>query len=72
MELQSLEFFSEQLVLSLQWAGCNTKLYKSNSFRIGRATVAAAQGMSDDTISRLGRWSSSAVKNYIRLPVVRS
>ena len=68
----SRNFFSEQLVLSLQWAGCNTKLYKSHSFRIGRATVAAAQGMSDDTISRLGRWSSSAVKNYIRLPVVRS
>ena len=32
------------------------------SFRIGHATVAAAQGLSDDTISRLGRWSSSAVK----------
>ena len=63
---------SEQLVLSLQWAGCITKLYKSHSFRIGRATVAAAQGMSDDTITQLDRWSSSAVKNYIRLPVVHS
>lgn len=62
-------FFAYQLNLSLCWSGCNTKLYKSHSFRIGKATMAAAQGISDEVISRMGRWSSSAVKNYIRIPV---
>ena len=66
----SRSFFAQQLQLSLQWAGYDTTFYKAHSFRIGHATVAAAQGLSDDTISRLGRWSSSAVKNYIRIPVI--
>ena len=63
-------FFIQQLQLSLIWAGCSTKSYKSHSFRIGRATSLASQGLSDDNISRLGRWSSSAVKNHIRVPVL--
>lgn len=67
----SRSFFTKQLYLSLHWAGCNTKLYKAHSFRIGRATDLASQGMSEDEISRLGRWSSSAVKNYIRVPTIR-
>lgn len=65
----SRSFFAQQLNLSLHWSGCNTKLYKSHSFRIGKATMAAAQGMSDEVISRMGRWNSSSVKNYIRIPV---
>lgn len=68
----SRAFFIQHLQLSLTWAGCSTKSYKSHSFRIGRATSLASQGLSDDNISRLGRWSSSAVKNYIRVPVLHS
>ena len=67
----SRSFFTQQLQLSLQWADCSTKLYKNHSFRIGRATVCAAQGMSLDEISRFGRWSSPAVKNYVRMPVLQ-
>ena len=59
------------LNLSLNWAGCNTKLYKTHSLRIGRATDLASQGASQDEISRMGRWFSSTVKNYIRVPIIR-
>ena len=58
----SSSFFTQQLNLSLNWAGCNTKLYKTHSLRIGRATDLASRGASQDEISRMGRWSSSAVK----------
>ena len=65
----SRSYFVQQLNLSLQWSGCDTKLYKTHSFLIGKATMAAVQGMSEEVISRMGRWNSSAVKNYIRIPV---
>lgn len=41
-------FFTQQLSLSLNWAGCNTKLYKTHSFRIGRATDLASQGFGQE------------------------
>ena len=31
--------------------------------------MAAAQGLSEEIIARMGRWQSSAVKNYVRIPV---
>ena len=43
-------------------------LYKSHSFRIGAATSAAMAGASDEDIAKMGRWKSSAYKNYIRIP----
>ena len=58
----SRSYFVQQLNLSLQWSECDTKLYKSHSFRIGKVTVLAAQGMSEEVISCIGRWNSSAVK----------
>ena len=41
--------------------------YKGHSFRIGAATYAAEQGVSDDKIRHLGEWKSDAFKKYIRI-----
>ena len=42
--------------------------FSSHSLRIGAATVAARNGVSDHLIQALGRWSSSAYQLYIRTP----
>ncbi|MCP3889261.1 MAG: tyrosine-type recombinase/integrase [Desulfobulbaceae bacterium] len=39
-----------------------------HSIRIGAATQAAASGLSDCVIQQLGRWRSTAHRNYVRLP----
>ena len=38
----------------------------THSFRIGGATAAASDGISDSTIQILGRWSSDAYRRYLR------
>ena len=43
----------------------NTSYYKSHSFQIGAATW-LAQGVSRDTIKKMGRWTSDSFKKYIR------
>ena len=43
-----------------------SKCFKTHSFRIGRATDLAAQGVSSSAIMKLGRWSSNCFKTYIR------
>jgi site-specific recombinase XerD len=45
-------------------------LYKSHGFRIGCSSQGATNGLSDEEIKYLGRWSSmsTAFKNYIRIP----
>ncbi len=42
-----------------------------HSIRIGAATNAAASGVSDTIIQQLGRWRSSAYRNYVRLPSLK-
>jgi hypothetical protein len=47
--------------------GCQlSNSFKSHSFRIGRASDLAAQGYSAEVIMKLGRWTSSCYKLYIR------
>ena len=58
--------FNEQLRGALQFCHFCLKQFKSHSFRIGAATTAAAQGMSESQIRSLGRWSSDAFMKYIR------
>ena len=41
-------------------------LFRSHSFRIGRATQLALMGVSGDVIMKLGRWNSDAYLGYIR------
>lgn len=45
--------------------------YSSHSFRIGAATHCCQNGYSKETISTMGRWRSSAVNKYIRIPSFR-
>ena len=40
--------------------------FKTHSFRIGRATDLAAEGVNADTIKMMGRWSSNVFCKYIR------
>ena len=59
--------FCDQLALAFKFCGLDTKFYKGHSFRIGAASHAAEQGLSDAQIRVLGRWKSNAFRKYIRL-----
>lgn len=66
----SRKYFLEQLCLSLNWCGLDSKQYKGLSFRIGAAITAFTKRISDQKIKGMGRWSSDAFKKYIRVPVL--
>ena len=53
---------------ALRCAGIDPTYYKGHSFRIGAATTAAALGIQDSLIQKMGRWSSAAFLAYIRTP----
>ena len=42
--------------------------FSTHSFRIGSATSAAANSVSEEKIKEMGRWNSEAYKTYIRIP----
>ena len=44
------------------------KLFSSHSFRAGAASLMAEIGYSEDEIKAVGRWSSRAYMDYIKLP----
>lgn len=52
-------------------SGLGNKGITPHSFRIGAATSAAALGIPDDAIQRMGRWSSRAFLRYIKFHVNR-
>lgn len=60
--------FTDNLRTLLQLAGVDPSHYSGHSFRIGAATTAAANGLSDATIQLLGRWQSDSFVRYVRPP----
>lgn len=61
------ELFSNFLTRALVHCGLDPSRYKGHSFRIGAASHAAEQGLSDAQIRILGRWKSNAFQKYIRV-----
>ncbi len=61
--------FSSVLKRTLEVLGISNKNYMPHSFRIGKATQCAIDGLPDDQIKQLGRWKSSAYLRYIRIPL---
>ena len=60
--------FTQQLWQALNFCGLDSSKYKSHSFRIGAASLAADRGLSHAQIHHLGCWKSDAFKPYIRQP----
>lgn len=63
----SYTWFCQMLQSVLNFIQLDTNLYKGHSFRIGAATSAAARGVPEHIIQKMGRWNSDAVKNYVRI-----
>ena len=61
------ETFASRLSEAIKLCGLDSSRYKGHSFRIGAASYAALQGMSDAQIRILGRWKSNAFHKYIRV-----
>ena len=64
--------FSAHLNQALTTIGLAGANMRPHSFRIGAATSAAAAGVPDDQIQRLGRWISDAYRRYVRIPCLHS
>ena len=63
----SSALFTSTMNKCLHFIGINASLYKAHRFRIGAASHAAKNGMSDAQIRHMGRWKSDAFLSYIRL-----
>ena len=59
-------YFNSELRRCLIFCGLDNSRYKSRSFRIGAACLAAKQVYSEAQIRALVRWHSDAFKVYIR------
>ena len=53
---------------TLKTAGVDQSHYCGHSFQIGAATTAVAREVEDSVIKTLGRWSSTAYLQYVRIP----
>ena len=63
----SVNQFNSELRRCLSFCGLDPQRYKSHSFRIGAACLAALKGFfSDAQIRALGRWKSDAFQLFIR------
>ncbi|XP_033726605.1 uncharacterized protein LOC117316195 isoform X2 [Pecten maximus] len=63
----SRSYFDSKLHACLAFCQLSSSFYKGHSFRIGAATFAAENGLSDAHIRSLGRWKSNAFRKYIRI-----
>jgi hypothetical protein len=45
----------------------NANAFNTHSFRLGAATSAFVNGISEEEIKKLGRWSSKCSERYIRI-----
>lgn len=61
--------FAGVLSKTIRSLGLPVGVFKTHSFRIGRATSLASQGVSSETIQTMGRWRSNVYKKYIRMEV---
>lgn len=59
--------FVARMKRALAAAGVDAS-HSGHSFRIGAATVAAANGVGEATIQTLGTWKSNSYARYIRSP----
>ncbi|XP_056612778.1 LOW QUALITY PROTEIN: uncharacterized protein LOC130428625 [Triplophysa dalaica] len=59
-------WFQKHLKAVLLLSGIPADHFSGHSFRIGAATTAAQKGLSHTQIQALGRWTSEALKSYIR------
>jgi hypothetical protein len=59
--------FTANIVACLKYCDLSLSHYKSHSFRIGAASFAAENGLSDAQIHLLGRWKTNAFQKYIRV-----
>lgn len=64
------EYSVRSLKEALQFCDLDHTRYKSHSFRIGAASWAVANGMSDGQIRLFVRWKSNAFLRYIRTPII--
>ena len=67
--------FATILQKAIRFSGFDTlSTIKCHSFRIGAATLASSQNVSDALIKEMGRWSeqSSSYKRYIRLDKIKA
>ena len=62
----SVNQFNSELRRCLAFCGLDPRRYKSHSFRIGAACLAAEKGYSDAQIRALGQWKSDGFKLYIK------
>lgn len=60
-------YFCKVLQSVLKFIKLDPSVYKGHSFRIGAATSAAARGVPEHIIQKMGRWKSDAVKHYVRI-----
>ena len=58
--------FTSVLNKCISKLGITTEFIKTHSFRIGRATDLYKEGVTADTIKKLGRWQSNVFQKYIR------
>ncbi len=64
-------FIGERLQTLIGILGFDTSHYKPHSFSIGATSSALMDRYSEDVIRKMGRWNSSAVKSYFRLPTMQ-